>query len=91
MKKILVGIFCTILLLLLSCTTTRIHRMGKQYVTIYHIFPSPDKIGLDYARVYLVDDTLCTKPYFIYVPSRFNYEIGNTLLYNFEYYDFLTK
>ena len=75
MKKILVGIFC--IALLLSC--------------IYHIFPSPDKIGLDYARVYLVNDTLCTKPYFIYVPSRFNYEVGNTLLYNFEYYDFLTK
>lgn len=89
MKKILVGIFC--IALLLSCTTARIHRMGKQYVTIYHIFPSPDKIGLDYVRVYLVNDTLCTKPYFIYVPSRFNYEVGNTLLYNFEYYDFLTK
>ena len=78
-------------MLLFSCTTARIHRMGKQYVTIYHIFPSPDKIGLDYSRVYLADDTLCTKPYFIYVPSRFKYEVGNTLLYNFEYYDFLTK
>lgn len=89
MKKFLVYIFCG--MLLFSCTTARIHRMGKQYVTIYHIFPSPDKIGLDYARVYLADDTLCTKPYFIYVPSRLKYEVGNTLLYNFEYYDFLTK
>ena len=89
MKKSLVYIFCG--MLLFSCTTARIHRMGKQYVTIYHIFPSSDKIGLDYARVYLVDDTLCTKPYFIYVPSRFKYEVGNTLLFNFEYYDFLTK
>lgn len=89
MKKFLVYIFCG--MLLFSCTTARIHRMGKQYVTIYHIFPSPDKIGLDYARVYLADDTLCTKPYFIYVPSRFKYEVGNTLLYNFEYYDFLAK
>lgn len=89
MKKFLVYIFCG--MLLFSCTTARIHRMGKQYVTIYHIFPSPDKIGLDYARVYLADDTLCTKPYFIYVPSRFKYEVGNTLLYNFEYYGFLTK
>lgn len=89
MKKFLVYIFCG--MLLFSCTTARIHRMGKQYVTIYHIFPSPDKIGLDYACIYLADDTLCTKPYFIYVPSRFKYEVGNTLLYNFEYYDFLTK
>lgn len=89
MKKFLVYIFCG--MLLFSCTTARIHRMGKQYVTIYHIFPSPDKIGLDYARVYLADDTLCTKPYFIYIPSRFKYEVRNTLLYNFEYYDFLTK
>lgn len=44
MKKFLVYIFCG--MLLFSCTTARIHRMGKQYVTIYHIFPSPDKIGI---------------------------------------------
>lgn len=89
MKKIVLFLF--FIVLLTSCAMTKIYRMGRQDVAIYHIFPSPDRIGLDYARVYLADDTLCNKPYFIYVPSRFKYKVGDIISYNFEYYDFLTK
>lgn len=88
MRKILMFIF---LILLASCAMNRIHRMGKQYVVIKRISHSPDSFGLDYARVYLEKDSLNKKPYFIYVPSRFKYKVGDTLLYNFEYYDFLTN
>lgn len=89
MRQILITIFS--LLLISSCAMNRIHRMGKQYVVIKRISHSSDSFGLDYARVYLENDSLYKKPYFIYVPSRFKYKAGDTLLYNFEYYDFLTK
>lgn len=36
MKKILVGVFC-ITLLLLSCTTARIHRMGSLFLELENI------------------------------------------------------